>query len=266
MNDVPRTPDLSDGHNLPPAPPDFYSRAYFLGRCGGYAEFQEEGGRIADPIRRTALALVAPRAGQRVLDLGCGRGELLCAVDEAGAVSIGVDFSADALAMARETARGLGRRVLLVRARAEALPIRPGTVDTILATDIVEHLPDPDLRRALGEVRDALRPGGRFVVHTAPTLEFLAAGQHVKRLLQWLMRRPVAPRLTLASELREAGHSNIHSRRSLREALASAFPAPRVDYAFSEQGRLTRRLAAAIGLVALLGFNLWAVARRPEAS
>lgn len=257
-------PDFRDGHNLPPAPADFYSRAYFLGRCGGFAEFQAEGGRYLDAIRRLALSLLAPQRGEWVMDLGCGRGELSCAIAEAGARSIGVDFSRDALAMARETAGRLGRQLLLVRCRAEALPFRPGSIDAILATDIVEHLPDPDLRRSVREVHDTLKPGGRFIVHTAPTLEFMAVGQHLKRLLQWLGRKPVAARLTLASELAEAGHSNIHSRRSLRGALGSAFRKPRVFYAFSDESRPTRRLAAALGLDVLLGFNLWAIVRRED--
>lgn len=268
MTDAPRKdaePDFRDAHNLPPAPPDFYSRAYFLGRCGGYGEYVAEGGKLADPIRKTALALVAPRRGERILDLGCGRGELSCAIAAAGAVSVGADFSLDALGMARETSGRMGQTVLLVRCRAEALPFRPGSLDGVLATDIVEHLPDPDLRVSLREIRDVLRAGGRFVVHTAPTREFMAVGQHVKRVLQRLKGQPVAPVLTLASELREAGHSNIHSRRSLREVLATAFPAPRVDYAFTEQHGFVRRLMSMTGLVALLGFNLWAVVRR-EAS
>jgi len=256
------TPDFRDGHNLPPAPADFYSREYFLGRCGGFAEFKAEGGKVLDAIRRVAFALVAPQPGERVMDLGCGRGELCCAMAEAGAISIGVDFSRDALAMARETAQRLGQPLLLVRARAEAMPFRAASVDAVLATDIVEHLPDRDLRGAMREVHDLLKPGGRFVVHTAPTREFMAVGQHLKRALQWLHRVPVAPKLTLASELAEAGHSNIHSRRSLRTALASAFEAPRVFYAFSDPDRPARRMADALGLASILGFNLWAVVRR----
>ncbi len=253
MNPDPRS-------NLPPAPPDFYSRAYFLGRCGGYAEFVAEGGRVADPIRRTALRLMAPAPGQRIMDLGCGRGELCVAAAQAGARVVALDFSRDALSMARDTARAHGADVLLVCARAEALPLRAGALDTVLATDIVEHLPDPDLRAAVAEVRRVLGPRGRFVVHTGPTRAYLAAGQHLKRALQWLLRRPVAPRLTYESELREAGHSNIHSRATLRAALASAFPAPRVWYAFSGEERASRRLAAAVGLAAPLAFNLWAEA------
>ncbi len=252
-------------HQPPQAPPEFYTRAYFTGRCGGYTEFAERGGRIADPIRAAALRLTAPRAGERVLDLGCGRGELLVAVAEAGAMAVGVDFSGDALALARDTAARLGARVHLVRARAEALPLRGGSLHAALATDIVEHLPDPDLRAALAEVRRILVPAGRVVVHTAPTREFMAVGQHVKRGLQWLARQPVAPRLTLASELAEAGHSNIHSRGSLTAALRTAFAAPRVWHAFSDDSRATRRWARALGLAAPLGFNLWALARKEEA-
>ena len=259
------TPDFRDGHNLPPAPADFYSREYFLGRCGGFAEFTAEGGKVLDAIRRMAFDLVAPQPGERVMDLGCGRGELCCAMAVAGAVSIGVDFSRDALVMARETSQRLGQRLLLVRARAEAMPFRAGSVDAVLATDIVEHLPARDLRGAVREVHDLLKPGGRFVVHTAPTREFMAVGQHLKRVLQFLSGVPVAPKLTLASELAEAGHSNIHSRRSLRAALASAFATPRVFYAFSDSDRPARRLAEALGWASVLGFKLWAVVRRARA-
>lgn len=260
MTDDPRS-------NLPPAPPAFYSRDYFLGRCGGYVEFVQAGGRVADPIRAKALALMAPRSGQVVLDLGCGRGELCVAAAEAGAVVIGLDFSADALAMARETARRLAATVLLVRSRAESLPLRDGALDTVIATDIVEHLPEPDLRRSVADVYRCLRQGsGRFIVHTGPTRNFLAFGQHLKRLLQWIGRREVAPVVTYESELREAGHSNIHSRSTLHAALRTAFDDVRVGYAFSEGSRRTRRVAAALGLAALLGFNLWAVATRRSAA
>jgi 2-polyprenyl-3-methyl-5-hydroxy-6-metoxy-1,4-benzoquinol methylase len=255
-------PDFGNAHNLPPAPPDFYSREYFLGRCGGFSEFKAEGGRLLDSIRRSALELLAPKPGERVLDLGCGRGELCCAVDEAGAVSIGVDFSRDALTMAQETAARLGRRVLLVRCRAEALPFKSESLNAVLATDIVEHLPDPDLRLTVREVRNALAPGGRFIVHTAPTREFMAVGQHLKRAIQRLKGEEVAPVLTLESELREAGHSNIHSFASLRDAMATAFASPRVFAAFSDPGRSGRGLVGMLGLARVLGFNLWAVARR----
>ncbi|MEK6768042.1 MAG: class I SAM-dependent methyltransferase [Gemmatimonadota bacterium] len=247
-----------------PAPPEFYSRTYFETRCGGCAEYHASGGRELDPIRAFALDLVAPRRGEWVLDLGSGRAELCAAMTQAGARVVGVDFSRDALAMARETAQRLGTPYALVCARAEALPLRDASLDATLATDIVEHLPDADLRAAVREVCRSLKPGGRFVVHTAPTRAFLTIGQHVKRLLQWLARETVAPLLTYESELVEAGHSNIHSRASLNAALMDDFPSPKVFYAFSDPRRPGRRFAAMVGLAALLGFNLWALARRPE--
>jgi ubiquinone/menaquinone biosynthesis C-methylase UbiE len=248
----------------PQAPPGFYSRTYFENRCGGCAEYLATGGRELDAIRALALRLLAPAHGEWVLDLGAGRGELCAAMAQAGARVVGVDFSRDALAMARETSLRLGAPFGLVCARAEALPLRSGSLDAALATDIVEHLPDPDLRAAVREVRRALKPRGRFVVHTAPTSAFLAFGQHVNRWLQRLTGNVVAPLLTYQSELAEAGHSNIHSRATLQAALAPDFPEPAVFYAFSDRSRPGRRLAAALGLAAVLGFNLWAVARKGE--
>jgi ubiquinone/menaquinone biosynthesis C-methylase UbiE len=250
--------------NLPPAPPEFYSRDYFLASCSGHTEFAASGGRVSDPIREAALAMSRPAPGRRLLDLGCGRGEVLAAMSLAGAVAAGVDFSTEALAIARNTASRLGAPVLLVRARAESLPFRGGVFDTVLATDIVEHLPEPDLRCSVAEVHRCLKPAGRFVVHTAPTRAFLAVGQHVKRLLQWLTGQAVAPRLTYDSELRAAGHSNLHSRRTLAVSLTSAFPSVRAWYSFSDGTRWTRRLATSLGLASLLGFNLWALATKEE--
>jgi SAM-dependent methyltransferase len=244
------------------APSDFYSRRYFTERCGGCTEYATSGGAELDPIRARALYLLAPRPGEWVLDLGCGRGELCAAAARSGARVVGLDFSPDALAISRETARRLSLPFHLVRARAEAMPIRSECLSAVLATDIVEHLPDADLRAAVAEVRRALVPGGRFVVHTAPTRAFMLVGQHIKRLLQLLGREPVAPLLTYASELREAGHSNIHSAGSLKAALGTAFRESRVSYSFSDPTRPGRALAAALGLARVLGFNLWAVAIR----
>jgi SAM-dependent methyltransferase len=99
-----------------------------------------------------------------IVDVGCGTGATASALGQVGRV-VGVDFSP--LALKACASRGLGT---LLRAKAEAIPLATGSVDAIVATDILEHL-DDDLA-ALLEFRRILKPGGQVVV-TVPAYQFL---------------------------------------------------------------------------------------------
>jgi SAM-dependent methyltransferase len=99
-----------------------------------------------------------------IVDIGCGTGATASALGRVGRV-VGVDFSP--LALKACASRGLSE---LLRAKAEAIPLATGSVDAIVATDILEHL-DDDLA-ALTEFRRVLKPGGQ-VVMTVPAYQFL---------------------------------------------------------------------------------------------
>ncbi len=120
--------------------------------------------------QRHALTALAPRAGERVLDAGCGTGRHLRGLVAAGCRVTGVDFSTGML----DVARGRAQRVALVRADLQrGLPFRPGVFDAALCALVGEHLTDLDacfagLHRALG-------PGGRLAF-TVYAPEMAAAG------------------------------------------------------------------------------------------
>ena len=71
-------------------------------------------------------------------------------------------------AAAEEAAGGTA----LARMDATRLAFRPETFDAATMLDFVEHVNQPDLEAALGEVRRALRPGGRLIIHTSPNRLF----------------------------------------------------------------------------------------------
>jgi SAM-dependent methyltransferase len=100
------------------------------------------------------LALLDPRAGERILDLGCGDGVLSAQIAEAGAHVIGVDSSADMVAAAR--GRGVDARVT----DAHALDFARA-FDAVFSNAALHWMREPD--RVIDGVRRALRPGGRFV-------------------------------------------------------------------------------------------------------
>jgi 2-polyprenyl-3-methyl-5-hydroxy-6-metoxy-1,4-benzoquinol methylase len=101
------------------------------------------------------LELLDPR-GMRVLDLGCGGGHNGALLKRAGAREvIGVELDAGACAEAR-TRLDAVVRCDLARLDAEALGEEP--FDAVLASDVLEHLADPELVLACAAER--LRPGG----------------------------------------------------------------------------------------------------------
>ncbi|HEX6310572.1 MAG TPA: class I SAM-dependent methyltransferase [Acidimicrobiia bacterium] len=116
----------------------------------------------ADPEYEEQLLPLVDRhlaGAERVLDVGCGEGQVarrVCALG-AGLVA-GVDPTAAQLAVARE--RGGGPQY--VRGVAEALPWRAGSFDAVVVSLVLEHV-DP-FETAVAEIARVLVPGGKFVL------------------------------------------------------------------------------------------------------
>jgi SAM-dependent methyltransferase len=110
------------------------------------------------------LAAEQLAGARRVLDLGCGEGQIarLAAPGPAGATGVVVGVDAAAAQVAEASRRGGGPRY--ARSRAERLPFRAAAFDAVVTCLVLEHLSDLDA--AVGEVARVLAPGGRFVVFT----------------------------------------------------------------------------------------------------
>jgi trans-aconitate methyltransferase len=105
---------------------------------------------LAEPL----VALLAPRPGEHILDLGCGDGVLSAQIQARGAVVRGIDASSEMVAAARE--RGVDARVM----HGEAIAFTR-VFDAVFSNAALHWM--SDLEAVWAGVARALKPGGRFV-------------------------------------------------------------------------------------------------------
>src|ERR1035437_2264081 len=95
------------------------------------------------------------KAGEYILDLGCGDGQLTQRIAKTGASAVGVDTSPEMTAAARD--RGIVAEV----AKAEALPYMRKEFDAVFSNAVLHWVRDQGAMMA--EVHRVIKPGGRFV-------------------------------------------------------------------------------------------------------
>ncbi len=135
--------------------------------------------RFVADLGAPLIDLLAPKRGERILDLGCGDGALTEKLAATGAIVVGVDASGEMVAAAR--ARGLDARVM----DGQALEF-DHEFDAVLSNAAIHWMRRADA--VVKGVRRALKPGGRFVA------EFGAAGNVasvMESLIEGLGRRGI---------------------------------------------------------------------------
>ena len=119
-------------------------------------------------LRRRIDWMADEARGPRVLDVGCSEGILEVLLARRGIAVTGVDINADALDFARgllaEEPDEVRERVELVHGTAEEARLSPGSFDTVVLGETLEHVHDPEalLDQSLGPLRE----GGQVVITT----------------------------------------------------------------------------------------------------
>jgi ubiquinone/menaquinone biosynthesis C-methylase UbiE len=123
---------------------------------------------INTPYRRIlGAARIGPQ--DRVLDLGCGIGNILIALSERTAFvqpAVGVDVSPALIELGQREVHnaGMDGRINLQVAPATSLPFDDARFDLVITSHVIKHLDDDVLERSFREVARVLRPGGRFLI------------------------------------------------------------------------------------------------------
>ena len=143
---------------------EFRRRLYLEAFGEEYPEEAATDGYVTRSELRAMADALCVGPGQRIADLGCGRGgpgQWIAAAT--GAALAGIDFSEVALEHARARARssGLGASVSYKTASFDATGLDAASIDVVISIDVIWAIPDK--RASFAEAARILKPGSRFV-------------------------------------------------------------------------------------------------------
>jgi len=133
---------------------------------------------VFDRMTEATLAAVAPRPGERILDVACGRGIDAVRLARQGGQLFGLEPSATMAQKANEWLAGPEPFVRIARGLAEALPFADRVFDKVVCKGAIDHF--VSIERTLSEMARVCKPGGRIIISVA-NFESLSC-----RLARWL--------------------------------------------------------------------------------
>ncbi|MCY7321467.1 MAG: methyltransferase domain-containing protein [Phormidesmis sp. CAN_BIN36] len=202
-----------------------YTTDYYTQDCGGFDAYKEhQGKKLADPRLEAVAAISHLKPSSRVLDLGCGRGELTYYFASQGCKVTAIDYSENALALAEKCFEGephLYSQVEFFCADVCTIDLSDKKYDLAVASDLIEHLSFTEVSALYEKVAAHLQPDGLFIVHTFPNLwhyqyEYVRRRRVAASVGAYL---PAEPRTRYELLM----HINEQSPRVLKKQLSEAF-------------------------------------------
>jgi O-antigen chain-terminating methyltransferase len=143
-----------------------------------YVDFEDKFRGSSDDLKRLQKDYVAyfgdPAQPGVVVDIGCGRGEMLELLKDVGHEVLGIDSDSGMVL----TCQRKGLPAEQADALAWLSNVRAGTLKGIFCAQVIEHLPTRDVQRFVTLAAQALRPGGTLIVETIDPRSSHAMGHH----------------------------------------------------------------------------------------
>ncbi len=165
--------------------PELYDKDYYLHSLPGMEYIGKT--NAFDPTITETINFGQIKAGEQVLDFGCGRGALAITLAQKGCAALGVDFSQDAIDFAREYLKRfpeeIQKRVKFEKMDMAALNAKE-EFDVIVFNQVYEHLHNWELEILIPKFKQALKPNGILVIST-PNLNYIRYLYPLKRILEF---------------------------------------------------------------------------------
>ena len=172
-----------------------YTEEYFMESATGHDEFKIFDGNFEHLIDKFQMViyLLDLHPSDRLLDIGCGRGELVIYHALTGGSATGVDFSDDAINLARGKAIELKADCTFLISSFEKID-EGIKFDRIVSIDFVEHISIEEGKAFFRKCFNLLKPGGRLIIYTYPNTIRRRYGYKLIRAFSIAKRKPLPKR------------------------------------------------------------------------
>jgi 2-polyprenyl-3-methyl-5-hydroxy-6-metoxy-1,4-benzoquinol methylase len=205
-----------------PVQSKIYNKGYFLTGCLGSGFYKRTKGFVLDRRLKRCFEIADIKKQMKILDVGCGRGEvsLNCALN--GSKVFAIDYSDAALKLTKKTILNLKKEyrknVFILKMDAKNLAFKNNNFDRILLFDVIEHLYNWEIYELLENIKHTLKKDGKFIIHTSPNIWVYKYTYFLKRLYILIKKRkwlPSDPRSTHDKKM----HVNEQSILTLKHLL-----------------------------------------------
>jgi len=156
--------------------PKVYTKEYYLTDCTGHEEFKKSLGDSLEPRFKEIKKYLIITSGMKVLDIGCGRGEMALFCAKKGATVVGIDYASEAIKLAKfiqsKRPSNIKEKMSFYIMDAKKLTFEDSFFDIVILTDVVEHLYPEELEKVFKEIKRVLKKDGKVIIHTAPNKWF----------------------------------------------------------------------------------------------
>lgn len=175
-----------------PVNPEIYDKDYFLKYCDGANEFASlQAEKLPERLQR-CVEIAHFKRDQKILDIGCGRGEIAYYAAKKGCIITAVDYSKEAVRISKKLLSKLPnkirQRVDVIRIDAKKLDFPNETFDQIIMTDVIEHLQPWEVDIIIEKCFHFLKTNGRLVINTSPNVWFVKFSYPVVRILRTIFK------------------------------------------------------------------------------
>jgi ubiquinone/menaquinone biosynthesis C-methylase UbiE len=150
--------------------PKIYDKEYFLNVCAGSEEFKQSEGKKLLPRLEKLLQQIKIDERTKILDVGCGRGDIALYLAENAGEVVGIDYSEDAVKLANSIKNNfplsISKKVNFKIMNIKKLSYPDNSFDLVVCIDVLEHLYKAEVEKAMLEIKRVLKKDGILFLQT----------------------------------------------------------------------------------------------------